>query len=83
MKTYKKKESAKDKELKEYYATFCLLEQPFVREPKTTVGQLVQEKIAIIKENLVIRRFSRFRVGEDVQTQLPGENPQTPQPAQR
>ena len=52
--------------LKEFYATFCLLEQPFVKEPKLTVGQLVQEKIAIIKENIVVRRFSRFRVGEDL-----------------
>jgi elongation factor Ts len=50
--------------LKDYYATFCLLEQPFVKEPKLTVGQLVQEKIALIKENIVVRRFSRFRLGE-------------------
>jgi elongation factor Ts len=52
--------------LKEYYATFCLLEQPFVKDPKLTVGQLVQEKIAIIKENIVVRRFARFKVGEEV-----------------
>ena len=52
--------------LKEFYATFCLLEQPFVKEPKLTVGQLVQEKIAIIKENIVVRRFSRYRLGEEV-----------------
>ena len=51
--------------LKEYYATFCLLEQPFVKDPKLTVGQLVQEKIALIKENIVVRRFARFRVGEE------------------
>jgi len=51
--------------LKEFYATFCLLEQPFVKEPKLTVGQLVQEKIAVIKENIVVRRFARFRLGED------------------
>jgi len=50
--------------LKEYYATFCLLEQPFVKDPKLTVGQLVQEKIALIKENIVIRRFARYRLGE-------------------
>jgi elongation factor Ts len=50
--------------LKDYYATFCLLEQPFVKEPRLTVGQLVQEKIALIKENIVVRRFSRFRLGE-------------------
>jgi elongation factor Ts len=52
--------------LKEFYATFCLLEQPFVKEPKLTVGQLVQEKIAVIKENIVVRRFSRFKLGEEV-----------------
>ncbi len=53
--------------LKEYYETFCLLEQPFVREPKVTVGQLIQEKIAVIKENIVVRRFARFKVGEEIQ----------------
>jgi elongation factor Ts len=53
--------------LKEYYATFCLLEQPYIREPKLSVGQVIQEKIAIIKENIVVRRFSRFRVGEEVE----------------
>jgi elongation factor Ts len=52
--------------VKEYYATFCLLEQPFVKDPKITVGQLIQEKVAIIKENIVVRRFARFRVGEEV-----------------
>jgi elongation factor Ts len=53
--------------LKDYYAQFCLLEQPFVKDGKVTVGQLVQEKIAIIKENIVVRRFARFKVGEDAQ----------------
>jgi elongation factor Ts len=52
--------------LKEYYQSFVLLEQPFVKDPKLTVGQLIQEKIAVIKENIVIRRFARFRVGEAV-----------------
>ncbi len=52
--------------LKEYYQSFVLLEQPFVKDPKLTIGQLIQEKIALIKENIVIRRFARFRVGEAV-----------------
>jgi elongation factor Ts len=51
--------------LKQYYSDFVLLEQPFVKETAKTVGQLVQEKIAIIKENIVIRRFARFKVGEE------------------
>jgi elongation factor Ts len=60
--------------LKDYYTQFCLLEQPFVKEPKLTVGQLVQEKIAVIKENIVVRRFARFRVGEEVASQaVPGD----------
>jgi elongation factor Ts len=44
--------------LKEYFATFCLLEQPYVREPKITVGQHVKGKAAV-------RRFARLRLGED------------------
>jgi elongation factor Ts len=50
--------------LKEFYQSFVLLEQPFVKDPKLTVGQLITEKIAVIKENIVVRRFARFRVGE-------------------
>ena len=57
--------------LKEFYETFCLLEQPFVKEPKLTVGQLIQEKIAVIKENIVVRRFARFKVGEEIATKAP------------
>jgi elongation factor Ts len=44
--------------VKEYYGTFCLLEQPFIREPKTTVGQLLKGKAAV-------KRFARFRLGEE------------------
>ena len=60
-----------DGKLKEFYETFCLLEQPFVKEPKLTVGQLIQEKIAVIKENIVVRRFARFKVGEEIATKAP------------
>lgn len=50
--------------LKDFFATQCLIDQAFVRDPKVTVGQLIQEKVAIIKENIVVRRFARFRVGD-------------------
>jgi elongation factor Ts len=50
--------------LKDFYATQVLLEQAFVRDPKVTIGQLIQEKVAIIKENILVRRFARFRVGD-------------------
>lgn len=50
--------------LKDFYATNCLIEQAFVKDPKVTVGQLIQEKVAVIKENILVRRFARFRVGD-------------------
>ena len=51
--------------LKDYYSSVVLLEQSFVKDQAKTVGQLVQEKIALLKENIVIRRFARFKVGEE------------------
>jgi elongation factor Ts len=62
--------------LKQYYASFCLLEQPFVKDANLTVGQLVQEKIALIKENIVVRRFARFKVGEQVGVSPASEAPE-------
>ena len=44
--------------VREYYGTFCLLEQPYIREPKTTVGQLLKGKASV-------RRFARLRRGEE------------------
>jgi len=64
--------------LKQYYADFCLLEQPFVKDTNLTVGQLVQEKIAVIKENIVVRRFARFKVGEDQAGPTKGEDSAAP-----
>ena len=66
--------------LKDYYATYCLLEQPFIRDGKLTVGQLVQEKVAVIKENIVVRRFARFRVGEEKESQTGPETQTNPVP---
>ncbi len=58
--------------LEDFYKTYCLLEQPFIKEPKQTVGQLVQEKIAVIKENIVVGRFARYRLGEDAEDRSAG-----------
>ena len=55
--------------LKQYFADNCLLEQPFIRENDKTVGQLIQEKVALIKENIVVRRFARFKVGEEARAE--------------
>ena len=69
--------------LKDYYSTFCLLEQSFVKDQAKTVGQLVQEKIALIKENIVIRRFARYKVGEEVQSTPKGTADEPLVPAAR
>ena len=50
-----------------FYSEVCLLEQPFVKNPDQTVGQMVQEKVAQIGENIQVRRFSRFRLGEGIE----------------
>lgn len=47
-----------------FFAEQCLLEQPFVKNPDRTVKELIQELIAVIGENIVLRRFVRFGVGE-------------------
>ena len=59
--------------LKEYYQNFVLLEQPFIKDPKLTVGQLIVEKIAVLKENIVLRRFTRFKIGEAAATDSAAE----------
>jgi elongation factor Ts len=44
-----------------------LLDQPFVKDPSKTVGDLVTEKIASIKENISVRRFTRYKMGEGIE----------------
>lgn len=51
--------------LQKWYSEVCLLEQPFVKEPdKLTIKDLLTAKIAEIGENIVIRRFTRYHLGE-------------------
>ncbi|MEO0074072.1 MAG: translation elongation factor Ts [candidate division WOR-3 bacterium] len=50
--------------LEKFYADVCLLEQQFVKAPEKTVGEYLKENIAKFGENIVIRRFVRFKVGE-------------------
>lgn len=52
--------------LKKYYEQYCLLNQPFVKDPDKTVEQLVSETAAATGENIVVRRFVRYQLGEDV-----------------
>jgi len=48
------------------FAEQCLLEQAFIKNPDITIGDFVKSKIAELGENLVVRRFVRYAVGEDI-----------------
>ncbi|AKU90277.1 translation elongation factor Ts [Vulgatibacter incomptus] len=50
-----------------FYQDICLLEQPFVKDPDKTVQQLVNEAVAKIGENITVRRFARFVLGEGLE----------------
>lgn len=50
--------------LNSFYEQVCLLDQPSVRDPKVTIGQLVSQAIAKMGENIAIPRFVRFKLGE-------------------
>ena len=56
-----------DGKMEKYFSEFVLLEQPFVKDPDKTVGQLVTEKVAKIGENIQVRRFVRFKLGEGIE----------------
>ncbi len=51
--------------LDKFYSETCLLEQPYIRDDKKTVGDIVQEAVAKTGENIVVRRFARFRLGQE------------------
>jgi len=53
-----------DGKMKKFYSEACLLEQPYVKNPDITVQDLLNEVMAKTGENVVIRRFARFQLGE-------------------
>jgi elongation factor Ts len=55
--------------LDKFYSTVCLMEQGFIKNPDQTVKELVSTKIAELGENIVIRRFTRYLVGEPLSSE--------------
>ncbi len=51
--------------LNKFYQDVCLLEQPYIREPEKTVSQLITEYIAKLGENIRVKRFTRYQLGEE------------------
>jgi elongation factor Ts len=67
----KKPEAIWDKiitgKIEKYYETVCLVDQPWFREDKKKVHEILTEKVAKIGENISVRRFTRFQVGEGIE----------------
>lgn len=53
--------------LEKFITEICLLEQPFIKDPDITVGKLVKQTISQFGENISVRRFTRFEMGEGLQ----------------
>ena len=55
--------------LDKYFSESVLLEQPFVKNPDQTVGEYIAERVGKIGENIQVRRFTRYRLGEGLEKQ--------------
>jgi len=58
-----------DGKLDKFYSTVCLLEQAFIKNPDQTIKELLNAKVAELGENIVIRRFTRYLVGEPLRAE--------------
>ena len=71
MRDQKKPEAILEKiaqgKVEKYYEQFCLLDQPFVKEDKKKVSEVITDAVAKIGENIQVRRFARFVLGEGLE----------------
>jgi len=56
--------------LDKYFGSVCLLDQAFIKNPDQTIKDLVSSKISELGENIVIRRFTRYAVGEELEVSM-------------
>jgi elongation factor Ts len=61
-----------------FYEEVCLYDQPFIKEQTITVSQLIASKVAKIQENISVKRFARFKVGDVGETIAIGKPPEEP-----
>ena len=50
--------------IKKFYEEICLMDQPYIKEPDKKIDTLIKERIGKLGENITVRRFARFQVGE-------------------
>ncbi|MCP3900148.1 MAG: translation elongation factor Ts [Desulfobacteraceae bacterium] len=53
-----------DGKVKKYYKDVCLMSQQYIKDPQKTIADLLNESVAVIGENIQIKRFVRFQIGE-------------------
>jgi len=51
-----------DGKINKFYEENCLLDQPFIKEPGATVGEMIKQKIAVLGENITVGEFTRFEI---------------------
>jgi len=51
--------------IKKFYQEVCLVMQPFIKDQDRTVADLITDTVAVLGENISVKRFARFRLGED------------------
>jgi elongation factor Ts len=54
--------------MEKFYEEVCLLEQPFIKDQTVSIGQLIAAKVGKLQENITVRRFARFKVGDASET---------------
>jgi elongation factor Ts len=64
--------------LSDFYSRMCLLEQPWIKDDKKRIGDLVTEAISKLRENISVARYARFVVGEPTLVVTAGPAPSSP-----
>jgi elongation factor Ts len=54
--------------MEKFYEEVCLLEQPFIKDQTISISQLIAAKVGKLGENIAVRRFARFKVGDATAT---------------
>ncbi len=58
------KEKIVDGKLDKYFQEVCLYEQPFIKDPSKNISSLIDENVAKLGENIIVKRYARFQLGE-------------------
>ncbi len=67
--------------MSKFYEEVCLLEQPFIKDQSLTIAQLIAQKVAKMGENISVRRFARFKIGDPTFTIASAKVSATEEPA--